>query len=333
LIRRLGDDVSQNLLALDWETVIHGIFADGWDFLVVVQVVVQPVEEVVTLSLNETVQVWSVDITTVNGWDVTDLLVLLVNLWGVVVWGLDFSDILVDEQVFVDLVQNELVVDSLGGWVVLTSEGGEFITARDHILGLLSVNVWEDILVPDDEVIIRLTSDNVTSINILTVWDLVWGVVLGGEELDEGVDVLVEVDGVQEVLLEGGELPEALEVDGSDVPLEDWVLDVLTEKWDGQVLTEELSVVDLFEGEDTVNIIDSTEELLLLDWDNAIDNISNKGLLNGVTLTQLLLQQKFIDNWLGQQGPFLGQTKGVKVHAASGNGGDKCDEDKGFHDD
>jgi len=324
VINRLGDNVSQNLLLLDWETVENGVFTDGWDFLVV-QRVVQFVEEVVTLSLDETVDVWSVNITTVDGWDVTDG---LVNLWGVV-RGLDFSNLLVDHQVLVDLVQKKLVVNSLGGgWVVLTSISGKSIAARDHILLLLSVNVWEDILVLDNEVIKGLTSENVTSVHILSVWDLVWEIVLGGEDLNKGEDVLVEVDGVQKVLLEGGDLPETLEVDGSDVPLEDWVLDILSEKRDGQVLSEEFSVVDLFEGEDTVNIVDFTEDLLLIYW----HNVSNNGLLNRESLAQSLLHQKFIHNWTGEHGPFLGHTEGVNFQTASGYGGDECDKDKGFHD-
>jgi len=327
IINRLGDNVSQNLL-LDWETIENGVFTDGWDFLVV-QRVVQFVEEVVTLSLDETVDVWSVNITTVDGWDVTDGLVL-VNLWGVV-WSLDFSNLLVDHQVLVELLQKELVVNSLGGggWVVLTSISGESIAARDHILLLLSVNVWEDILVLDNEVINGLTSENVTSVHILSVWDLVWASVLGGEDLNKGEDVLVEVDGVQKVLLEGGDLPETLEVDGSNVPLEDWVLDVFSEEGDGQVLLEKFSVVDLFEGEETVNIVDFTEDLLLLYW----HNVSNNGLLdNGESLAQLLLHQKFIHKWTGEHGPFLGHTEGVNIQTASGYGGDECDKDKGFHD-
>jgi len=325
VINRLGDNVSQNLLLLDWETVENGVFTDGWDFLVV-QRVVQFVEEVVTLSLDKTVDIWSVNITTVDGWDVTDG---LVNLWGVV-RGLDFSNLLVDHQVLVDLVQKKLVVNSLGGggWVVLTSISGKSIAARDHILLLLSVNVWEDILVLDNEVIKGLTSENVTSVHILSVWDLVWEIVLGGEDLNKGEDVLVEVDGVQKVLLEGGDLPETLEVDGSDVPLEDWVLDILSEKRDGQVLSEEFSVVDLFEGEDTVNIVDFTEDLLLIYW----HNVSNNGLLNRESLAQSLLHQKFIHNWTGEHGPFLGHTEGVNFQTASGYGGDECDKDKGFHD-
>jgi hypothetical protein len=321
----LGDGVSQN--ALDWETIVDGVFTDGWDFSVV-QLVVQLVVEVVTFSLDITVEVWGIYLTTVDGWDVT--LLVLVNLWGVVI-TLEFSDFLVVEvQVLVDLVQKEFVVNSLGGgWVlVLTSKGWESIAARDHIL--LSVNVWEDILVLVVEVIIHLTSKDVLTVHILTVWNLVWESVLVFEDLDKWVNVLVEVDGVQEVLLEGGVLPETLEVDGSNIPLEDWVLDVFSEEGDGQVLTEEFSVVDLFEGEDTVGIIDSTVDLLLLYWNNSVI-ISNKGLLNWETLAQLLLQQE-VSNGTLQEGPFLGLAEGVHVHAASGNGGDEGDKDKGFHD-
>jgi len=321
---RLGDGVSQN--ALDWETIVDGVFTDGWDFSVV-QLVVQLVVEVVTFSLDITVEVWGVSLTTVEGWDVT--LLVLVNLWGVVI-TLEFSDFLVVEvQVLVDLVQKEFVVDTLAGWVlVLTSKGWESIAARDHIL--LSVNVWEDILVLVVEVIIHLTSKDVLTVHILTVCNLVWKSVLVFEDLDKWVNVLVEVDGVQKVLLERGVLPEALEVDGSNIPLEDWVLDVFSEEGDGQVLTEEFSVVDLFEGEDTVGIIDSTVDLLLLYWNNSVI-ISNNGLLNWETLAQLLLQQE-VSNWTLQKGPFLGLSEGVHVHAASGNGGDEGDKDKGFHD-
>jgi len=268
--------------------------------------------------------------------------------------SLDFSDIsndwLGDQQVPVKLLQKEFVVDTLGGgWVlVLASEGWESIAARDHIL--LSVSIWEDILVLVVEVIIRLTSEDVLltidlilSINLILSIDglvLVWGGVFIFEELDKWVNVLVEVDGVQEVLTEGGDLPELLEVDGSNVPLEDWVLDVLSEEGDGQVLTEEFSVVDLFEGEDTINIIDSAEklllsidkELLLLYWQDTVNDISNNGLLYREALAQLLLQQEFIDNWTLEQGPFLGQTEGVQIEAASSYGGDESDKDEGFHD-
>jgi len=457
-INRLGDDVSQNLLELllDWETIVDGVLTDGWDFLVV-QLVVQLVDELITLSLELTVDGWSVYLTTSDNWGIDgieDRLTSLtgdewkvtgdswdvtgdewnvtgdglVDLWGEVLlldkvleelladeltlnngvnslelsalnwelldWGnelfdwndllanlnindlgllnnltftgdwlnddllgggenldvsLDLSDIsnnllLVEEQVLVELLQKEFVVNSLGGWVVLSSNSWESITARDHILLLLSVNVWENILVPNNEVIISLTSEDVLlTIHILSIDGLllllVWESVFIGEELNKRVDVLVEVDGVQEVLTEGRDLPEFLEVDGSDVPLEDWVLDVLTEKRDGQVLTEELCVVDLFEGEDTINIVDSTElllsideELLLLNWQDTVNDISSNGPFYREALAQLLLQQKVIDNWTGQQGPFLGQAKGVQIQAASGYGCDECDKDEGFHD-
>jgi len=59
------------------------------------------------------------------------------------------------------------------------------------------------------------------------------------EQGDQWIDILVEVDRVDEVLLEGWDLPETLEVDGSHVPLEHWVLPILTEDGKGVVDAEE----------------------------------------------------------------------------------------------
>jgi hypothetical protein len=59
------------------------------------------------------------------------------------------------------------------------------------------------------------------------------------EEGDNGVDVSVEEGWLDKVLAEGGDLPELLEVDGSNIPLEHWVFPVLTEDGEVHVFTEE----------------------------------------------------------------------------------------------
>jgi len=168
--------------------------------------------------------------------------------------------------------------------------------------------------------------------------DVVDGSVLRVEELDKGLDVLVEEDRVQEVLAEGRDLPELLEVDGSNITLEGWVLDVLTEEGKAQVLTEELGLVQLIEGQDLVNIlvvvVDSLKSFQVvdpvLDWVDLVDNIPFQWEL----VDQLLLQQHIIDDWPSvQQGFLLEETEGVQIQVASCNGCDKGDEDKGFHDD
>lgn len=58
------------------------------------------------------------------------------------------------------------------------------------------------------------------------------------EEGDQWEDILVEEDGIDEVLLEGGRLPEPLEVDGGNVPLEHGVLPILTKDGEGVVHSE-----------------------------------------------------------------------------------------------
>lgn len=295
------EDITLNSVVLtDWEVLVNDFLVDWDNFFL-------------DLNVNEGL----LDEMTLSGdWLNNDLL-----FWENLNFGLDFSHWLNDgltlEQSSLELLKEELVVDSLVvGWVVLLSvDGWAPVCGVSVVHILLSVNVWQDIPVPDDEVLdVVLTS---ISIDILSVGELILTTVCGGwesvlvlEKLNNGVDVLVEEDGVVEVLLEGGNLPEALEVDGGNVPLEDWVLDVLAEEGDGQVLTEELSVVDLFEGEDLVNIVDSLEDILLDDvplyWQNAF-KISDNRLLEGETLnltfTQLLLQQQIVNDWtLVQQG-------------------------------
>jgi len=218
---------------------------------------------------------------------------------------------LVSEQVLVDLVQEELVVGGSGGvWQVLTSEagGGKTITV------VVNVGKGIPVLVVDIIVEESLVTEDILRVDIIVSVIVVGGeVVFGVEELDKGLDVLVEVDRVQEVLLEGRDLPELLEVDGRNITLEGWVLDVLTEEGESQVLTEELRLVELLEGEDLVNslvVVDSLESFqvgFVLNWVDLVDN----GSLEWELVDQLLLQQ-IIDDWP------LGVTRNGS-HQKSGN--------------
>lgn len=255
------EDITVDDLLADWENLVNwgdDLLVD-WDNLFV------------NLNINDP---WLIDDNTFSGdWLNNNLL-----LWENPNISVDFSHWLNNgltlEQSSEELLKKELVVDflSLGvRWVVLlllllSVDGWESV-GKSVVHILLSVNVWQDIPVPHDEVLKSLTSIDSLSVDlfILTTEGGGWESVLVLEKLDNGVDVLVEEDGVDKVLTEGRELPEALEVDGGNVPLEDWVLDVLTEEGDVQVLLEELSVVDLFEGKDLVNIIDSPEGILSLD--------------------------------------------------------------------
>lgn len=246
---------------------------------------------------------------------------------------------LVLEEGLVDLVQEELVVGWGGSsvWQVLTSEpgGGESIT--------VVVNVWKDILVPVVDIVLPLEEVLRVDILLLAIVLLVqWEVVLGDEELNKGGDVLVEVDGVQEVLTESRDLPELLEVGGAKITLEGWVLDVLADKGETQVvLTEELGLVELLEGEDLIDVV-VVDNIVVVVVVDSLESFQVKFSLNWVTLfhvdwelvDQLLLQQQVIDDWPGvQQGFLLDETEGVQIEAASGDGCDKSDEDKSFHDD
>jgi len=256
------EDLVNDLLPLDWEDLLpldwEDLLSFDWEDLFV------------NLNINDP---WLIDNNAFSGdWGNDNLL-----LWENLNISLNFSDWLNDgltlEQVPVDALEEELVVDSLSvGWVVLLSVDGLSGLWKPvcgvsvvNIFLLLSVNVWQDIPVPHDQILEGLTSQNILSVSALLLATDGWESVLVLEKLNNGVDVLVEEDWVDEVLTEGGDLPETLEVDGGNVPLEDWVLDVLTEEGDAQVFTEELGVVDLFEGEDLVNVVDSLEDILSLD--------------------------------------------------------------------
>jgi hypothetical protein len=272
-----------------------------------------------------------IDVLSENGVDGLDWETLLLN-HGVDL-GFFNGDQLVGEQVLGDLLQKEFVV---GGseWQVLSSEAGGGLSIT------VVVNVWEDIHVPGVDIILDkslVESEDILRKDIILSVEVVdWGV-LGVEELDKGLDVLVEEDRVQEVLLEGRDLPESLEVDGGNITLEGWVLDVLTEEGKAQVLTEELGLVQLIDGEDLVDILDVAESLKtfqvidpVLNWVDIIDNIPFQGEL----VDQILLHQQIIDDWPGvQQGFPLEKTDRVQIQVAGGNGCDEGDEDKGFHDD
>jgi hypothetical protein len=170
--------------------------------------------------------------------------------------SLDFSEIsgddwLVDVQVLVELVQKELVV---GGFSLEWKSGWESETV---------VGVWENILVLQKDVVDQsLESKDILFLSVGSGGDDGLSV----EKLDNGVNVLVEEDGVQEVLLVGGDSPELLKVDGLDKTLEGWVLDVLAEQGDLKILLEQLGGVQLFDGEDTVPnngvVVDSSNSLV-----------------------------------------------------------------------
>lgn len=244
-------------------------------------------------------------------------------------------------QVLVDLVQEELVVGggSIGLGQVLAGEAVVVVVGDITV-----VNVRKDVLVPGVDIIYEPFESLVDILGFVVVVDILtvggWVVVLGVEELDLWVDVLVEEDWVPEILTEGGHLPELLEVDGGDVTLEAGVLEVLTEQWDPQVLLEELGVVQLAEGEDTVVgidiIVDTTDASLLVLPDlflQGVDllNISQDSLLlQGelvLLLDELLLQQDIIKDWpVVQQGFLLDETEGVQIQAAGSYGCDESDE-------
>jgi hypothetical protein len=197
--------------------------------------------------------------------------------------SLDFSEIsgddwLVDVQVLVELVQKELVV---GGFGLEWKSGWESKTV---------VGVWENILVLQKDVIDQgLESKDILFLSVGSSGDGVLSV----EKLDNGVNVLVEEDGVEEVLLVGWDGPELLEVDGLNKTLEGWVLDVLAEQGNLKIFLEQLGGVQLFDGEDTVPnngvVVDSSNSLV--NWENGGVNqvllLTYKLLL----VNELLLQQ------------------------------------------
>lgn len=183
-----------------------------------------------------------------------------------------------------------------GVWVVLSSIGVGWVCVT---VVIIVVYVWQDILVPVHHIINEtFESADILGVNIFLVSITVVDggvVVLGVEELDKGINVLVEKNGVDEILLEGLYLPKALEVDGSNITLKAWILNVLTEQGEGHVFTEEGVAVELIDGIHTVNIIiDALESLsvgLLLDGIGFLDNISkNVSLLQGKFVCELLLQ-------------------------------------------
>lgn len=237
---------------------------------------------------------------------------LYVSLNLIVNW-----ELLLIDQVLGELVQKELVVG--GG----SLEGGGW--DRESVVG-----VWKVVPVLQEYIIDQgLESENIFGLSV----DVGGESVLGVEELNNGVNVLVEEDGIDKVLLVGGQLPETLEVDGADKTLEAWVLDVLAEQRDAQVFPEQTGSVQFLEGKHTVGIndivVDAAEDLFLLNWNDG--GVNQVILSDNDVLLQLLLQQQIIanlDHWRVQQGFLLvDQTKGLKVQAASSYGGDKSHKD------
>jgi hypothetical protein len=242
---------------------------------------------------------------------------------------LDISLDFLSDDSLVELVQEELVVGLLGSleWV----GGGCW-----DVETLVVVGVRKEVLVLEENII----DQGLESEDILMLAIDGGKVVLSVEQLDDGVDVLVEEDGVDKVLLVGGQLVEALEVHGGDEPLEAWVLDVLAEEGQTQVLLEELGGVELLEGEDTVYVNDIVDVVECLVLDGGVDGGDHGGVQNLLLLSdnkvlfQLLLQQQIVISQLGdQRGGLLlvDQAKGLQIQAAGSYGGDESHEDKSFH--
>jgi hypothetical protein len=181
--------------------------------------------------------------------------------------GLDLGQILVlvGIQVPVDLFEKVVVVVG-GGFRPVLRLAGESV-----------VGIWKNILVP----VHIISALGVHAFILVLVAIIVGGGVFRVEQLDLGINVLVEHDGVQEVLAEGGNLPKSLEVGGGHIPLEAGVLDVLAEEGETEVLTEQGGGVQLLDGEDLVLvvvfnivIVDSLEPFVV-----AVGGVQGKSLL------------------------------------------------------
>jgi len=172
--------------------------------------------------------------------------------------GLNWENSLVDELDISDgkpALSGDWVHELSIGFLPDNSLWGELNISEDSIKTTLSVNIV-DIQVSGDPVQERLGVDLVVSNKLVTdegdnkvvpvpvqVLNRVEGGWEGGgllilEQGDQWEDILVEEDGVDEVLLEGGRLPEPLEVDGGNVPLEHGILPILTEDGEGVIHSE-----------------------------------------------------------------------------------------------
>jgi len=198
--------------------------------------------------------------------------------------SLDFSEIsgndwLVDVQVLVELVQKELVVGGFSGeW----KSGWESETV---------VGVWENILVLQKDVIDQsLESKDILFVSVGRSGDGVLSV----EKLDNGVDVLVEENGVEKVLLVGWDGPELLEVDGLDKTLERWVLNVLAEQGNLKIFLEQLGRVQLLDGEDLLALNSG----VVVDSSNSLVDGENGGVKEVLLTYKVLL---LVDEFLLQQ--------------------------------
>jgi hypothetical protein len=250
------------------------------------------------------------------------------GLEGGVDWvgGVLVGEVLLGEEMFLDeflrdVVQVSVDLDQEGLEVEVILEL-EFIIVhawdKEFVLQEITFEArddWEEILVHD-----HVTLDQLISKDGGGDGDV------GLEEVDNGVDVLVEVDRVQEVLLEGGDLPELLEVDGGDELLEGWVLDVLTEEGKAHVFTEELGLVQLIDGEDLL-----VQKLILkIHWHINVVTVDH-GLLHGVTqfLQQELAHHGAVE--LVKEGLLLLQLEQVHGGLAGNSGHQESGNNENLH--
>jgi len=218
---------------------------------------------IVDLSANETGNQW---VDPVDSWDSVVLVTVKVED-VILLWkdGVNRDNPLVNK---LDISSGK--PDLSGDWVYELSIGllsddtfwGKLNISEDLLETALSVNIVDIQMFVDPvqeglgidlvAVVYLIASVNLVADegdnNVIPVPEQVLNSVVGGgdggsllilEQDDQWVDILVEEDGVDEILLEGGHLPEPLEVDGSNVPLEHWVLPILTEEGKSVVHTEE----------------------------------------------------------------------------------------------
>jgi len=228
-------------------------------------------------------------------------LLLDVFLWDVVQVGVDLGQEVLGLEVILKL--QVFVVEGWDKGIVLQEITFE---ASDE---------WVDILV----------HDHVSTLDHLITEDGGRDGHLGLEEIDNGVDVLVEENWVEEILLEGGDLPELLEVGGGDILLEGGVGEVLTEEGKAHVLTEEFGLVELF------NVEDLLVQKFFLHVEGHIHVVTEISFLHGVT--QLLQQElaghgtvEFLEEF-----PLLVHLQDVHGGLAGDGSHQKSGNDESFH--
>jgi len=349
----LEEDILDELVTVDGVKILDELVSiDGFEVLVDKLVSVDVLDELVTIDgvkvLDELVSVDVLDeLVTIDGFEVLvdelvsiDVLDELVTIDGLKVLdelvsedGIDGLDELLTEdgfnwefvfdelvdwlvdgvQMVVHLFQEVLVVDLvLELDILVVVDGGvEELVGVDEIT--LAIDEWKDILVSEE----------------ISLEEISIGVGHGGgvilEDGDQWVDVLVEENGVHKVLLEGWDFIKALEVDGSNKPLEHWVAPVLTEQGQAHVFTEKRSHHDFLKSKNNVLVQDF---VLKVSWDlNAVS--VDHGLLNWVTQ---FLEQHLVVDWTieFEQGFLLVELQKVHVHGGH-RGHEESGNNEGFH--